>query len=52
MALHDNKICVYWDNSSIHTGSKMRAWLEEVKDRIVTIENIFYHPEYAGVETL
>jgi transposase len=45
------RLCMFWDNSSIHKGKKVQEFLA-LEQRIISIENPEYSPEFNGIETL
>jgi len=45
------RLCIFWDNASIHVGKKVTAWLLTQRN-MVSVENPEYSPEFNGIETL
>ena len=45
------KVCIFWDNASVHTGKKMLEFFNR-NLRLAHVENLPYNPETNGIETL
>ena len=45
-----DKICIFWDNASIHKVTQVTEFME--KNRLAQVRNVPYEPENNGIETL
>ena len=45
------KLCLFWDNASVHKGHVISDYLTEIND-LKVIQNIVYEPELNGIECL
>ena len=45
------KICLFWDNASVHVGKEISEYLNQIQN-LKVIQNIVYEPENNGIEFL
>ena len=45
------RLCIFWDNCSIHTGKKVNEWMKTQRS-LVSVENPPYSPQNNGIEYL
>ena len=46
------KVCFFWDNSSVHVGREVSQYLREKSSQLVAVTNVPFEPELNGIETL